>query len=151
MRDPDVVKAVDVDRAEADLAAGYAVEVALEHGGGQVGGVTGVGGQPGAVRQVTDRVEVAHDPLVGQHSGEADGAVDPDGRQGVRQGRGADELQGGVHAIGNDLANLAGDGAIVDQRVVDTVRGKVLGALRVAGGGQDGGAHVLGQGGGSQA
>lgn len=34
-----------------------------------------------------------------------------------------------MHALGNNLANLAGDGAVIDKRVVDTVRGEVLGAL----------------------
>src|SRR4029450_4786012 len=79
----------------------------------------GVGGEPAPARDVVYRVEAANRPLVGQHSGEAHHAVQPARREGVRQGRGADEFQGDVDTVGHDVAHSAGYPAVVDDDTVD--------------------------------
>ena len=71
---------------------GDGVEEVLEDLGGEVGGVSAVGGEADPAWELLDRVEVAHGPLVGKHPGEAHDPVDPGCSQRVRQGRRTDQV-----------------------------------------------------------
>jgi hypothetical protein len=57
--------------------------------------------------------------LVAEHAGEAHDAVDGGGAEGVGEGVGADELDRGLDAVGEDRSRLGGDVAVVEQDVVD--------------------------------
>jgi hypothetical protein len=64
--------------------------------------------------------------------------VDPDRPQRVGQRRRSDQLERGVGAAGEYLADLAGDVPVVDEYVVRAGLGDRSGLAGVAGGGQDG-------------
>src|SRR5206468_12383913 len=76
MRSSDLVQRVGAVDWDGEAACRNRVEVALEYVGGEVGGFAAVRGEPDARRDVVDRVEVRDGPLVAQHAGEADDAVD---------------------------------------------------------------------------
>jgi len=67
-----------------------------------------VGGKTHATRDVVDRVEVTHRPLIGQHPGEAHDAVNSRRSQRVGQCGCTDELDRGVDSVGDDRAHLPG-------------------------------------------
>src|SRR5207237_2589996 len=112
------------------------VEVSLEYVGGEVGGVAAVGGEPDARREVVDRIEVRDGPLVAQHAGEAHDAVDGGGAQGVGKRVGADQLQPGIDAVGDDRSHLACNVTVVDEDVVDPDRLQRLHSVGLARGGK---------------
>jgi hypothetical protein len=60
---------------------------------------------------------IVHRPARG--SGEADRAVATDGAEGVGEDRTAHQFQCGVDAVRHQLAHLVGDGAVVDEGMVD--------------------------------
>ena len=91
---------------------------------------------------------IVHWPCQG--SGEADGAVPADGAEGVGEDRAADQFQGGVDAVRDQLAHLVGEGAVVDEGMVDARGPQFPGPAGAAGGGDDGGAEVLRDGGRAQ-
>lgn len=68
-----------------------------------------------------------------------------DGREGVRQGRRPDEFESGVDAVRDDRPDLRGDVAVVQERVLDTVRGQGVQAVPLPGRGEDGGTEVAGE------
>ena len=92
----------------------------------EIAGPAGVRGEPYASRNVINRVEVANDPLVGQHSGEADHPMQPRRGQCVRQSRCSDQLEGSVDAVGQDVSHLLGDRTVVNQDMIDTDLGQRL-------------------------
>src|SRR4051794_6712790 len=113
MRVGDLVEGVRVVDRYGEAACRDRVEVALEYVGGEVGGVAAVGGEPDARRDVVDRIEVRDGPLVAQHAGEAHDAVDGGCAQGVGERVGADQLERGIDAVGNDRSRLRCDVAVV--------------------------------------
>ncbi len=101
------------------IARRDSVEEVLEDLGGQVAGVAAVGGEADTPREVLDRVEVGHGPMVREHAGETHDAVDSGGTERVGQRGSSDEFEGGIDAAGEQLTDLGRNGAVVDQRMVD--------------------------------
>ncbi len=142
---------VDPVHREDESTGGDGVQDLLEGRRRQVAGIAEVAREPHAPRQVLVRGEVPHRPLVGEAAAEAARAVDADRAQGVGEGRGADEVEGGVDTVRVQLPYGGRHFAGVEQRVVDTVllqRGEAVGA---AGGGQHRGTAPAGQRGGGEA
>src|SRR5439155_3016785 len=132
----DLVECVGAVDRDGEPACGDRLEVGLENVGGEVGGVAGVRGEPDARRDVVDRIEVRDGPLVAEHAGEADDAVDGGGAQGVGERVGADQLERGVDAVGNDRSRLGRDVAVVEEDVVDADRLQRRHAVGLARGGK---------------
>ena len=89
-----------------------------------------VGGQPHARRDVVDRVEVGDGPLVAEHPGEADDAVDGGRAEGVGQGVACRRARARRRRRpGRSLADLRRDLAVVDEQVVDADRLQRVGAV----------------------
>ncbi len=131
----DVVVAVGAMDRHDGVAGRDRVEEVLEDLDGEVSGVSAVGGKADPARQLLDRVEVVHGPLVGEHPGEANDPADPGRSQRVREGWGADQFECGIDAVGEDHASLVGEVAVVDEDVVDTDAAEGVGPVGVAGGG----------------
>ena len=125
MRLVDLVEGEDTVDGYGGAAGRDVVEEVLQHLGGQVAGVTSVRGEPHPLRQVVDGVEVLHRPLPAHHPGEAHGAMDLGGPEGVGECRGPDELDRRVHALREDVTNLVRDRPRVDEDVVDAEPGSV--------------------------
>src|SRR5205085_2234964 len=75
----DLRQLVDLVNRHRESSAGDSVEVALKLGLRQVASVAAVAGETHAAGDVADGVEVRHDPLVRDHPGRADRAMDPGG------------------------------------------------------------------------
>src|SRR5439155_20981523 len=84
----------------------------------------------------------------GQHSGEANGAVHAYGAKGVGQRARSDEFERGVGAVGKDLTDRVSDVPVVDDRVIHASLCEFGSAFGAAGGGEHGGAEILGERGG---
>src|SRR5207245_10571370 len=89
----DLLELVELMDRRRESSGGDRVEVALKDALRQVAGVAAVAGKTYAAGDVADGVEVRHDPLVRDHPGGADGAVDPGGPQRVLQRGRADQLE----------------------------------------------------------
>jgi hypothetical protein len=132
----DLVEAVRaVDRDDGG-PGGDSVQEPLQDSGGEVSRVSAVGRQSHAARDVVDRVEVLHGPLVRQHSGEAHHSVNSNGAERVGQGGRTDQLQGSVGAVRKNPPHLLGDLSVVDEDVVDPKFGECRELARAAGGGE---------------
>jgi hypothetical protein len=94
-----------VDRDDGS-PRGDVVEEGLKYGCWKIVGLAAVRREPDTAREVADRVEVLDDPLVAEHPGEADDAVDPHRRQRVGERGCADQLERAVHAIGIEGSRL---------------------------------------------
>src|SRR5439155_10793043 len=75
----DLLQLVNLMNRHRESSGGDRVEVALKHGLRQVAGVAAVAGETHAAGAVADGIGVPPDPLVRDHPGGADGAVDPGG------------------------------------------------------------------------
>src|SRR5919108_224647 len=94
----DLIQGVGLGDRHSRLAGGDRVQELLQDGLRQVGRLAEIAAEAHAVGQEAARVEVRHDPLVGQVARGADDAVDARGLQAVAQRRGANEIERGVHA-----------------------------------------------------
>src|SRR3954468_3136773 len=140
---------VDLRDRDVEASCGDGLELVGEGVGREVAGLTAVGGQAYPEGD-HERGEVRDGPLARQGSGEADGAVPADGVEGVGEDRAADQFQGGVDAARDQLAHLVGEGAAVDEGMIDARGPQFPGPAGAAGGGDDGGAEVLRDGGRAQ-
>ena len=76
--------------------------------------------------------------------------MDARGAQRVGQGRRADEFEGGVDAVRHDRADAGGDGAAIEDQVVDPGTVENVGAGEVAGRGEHGEPGTFGEDGGGK-
>ena len=80
--------------------------------------------------------------MVGQHPGEANDAVDAGGLECVRESGCANEFEGDVNAVGDDLSDFVDDFSGIHDDVIQPGVGESLSTFRPSGGGDDGETHV---------